>query len=268
MRQTVTELVAYGTAYWQVTAVDGYGWPTAVDFLQHDRVQADNGSWLVDGKRAPSTGVGRLIAFDTGAPGALDYGWLAIRTALNLESAANNYATSPLPSLALKSTGLDLADEDAAALVAQWDLASARSATRYLNSQVAVETFGWNAAELQLVEARQHAAVEVARILNLDPYWVGAQPAGSSVTYSNEQDRRSALLDFTIMPPARVIEQRLSMPDVTGTTRVLRFTTMSFLRANLNDRNAALTSYVASGILTIDEARALEPLVQIGDTPE
>lgn len=270
MRETATEMVAYGIAYWQVTAVDGNDWPTAVKFRAHEHVatNADGTRYTVDGVEAPVKGAGRIIAFDTGEPGSLESGWLAIRTALSLENAANNYATSPLPSLALQSTGLDLDTDEARELVAQWDLASARSATRYLNSQVDVQTFGWTAAELQLVEARQHAAVEIGRILNLDPYWLGAQPGGSSVTYSNEQDRRAALLDFTVMPVARVIEQRLSMADVTGSQRIVRFTTMSFLRANLAERVAALVAYVTAGIMTIDEARAIEPLVAIGDSPE
>lgn len=267
MRRTATELVAYARAYWRVTAVDGLGWPTAVEFLTNDRVTQDGSGWLVDGVRAPRTGVGRIIAFDTGGSGALEHGWLAIRTALSLESAANNYASSPVPSLALQSVGLDLDTDEAKELISEWELARKRNSTAYLNSQVKVETFGFSAAELQLIEARQHAAIEIARILNLDPYWVGASPQGSSQTYNNEQDRRAALLDFTILPIARVIEQRLSLPDVTGTGRVVRFNTMGFLRANLGERVAAFTAYVAAGVLTVDEARALEPLVKVGETP-
>ena len=267
MRQTAVALVAWARAFWRVDAVDGFGWPTAVTFLADDRVASDAQGWLVDGKLAPRKGVGRIIAFETGGSGALDHGWMAIRTALSLEAAANNYASSPIPSLALQSVGLDLDDDEAQTLVRAWELARQRGATAYLNSQVKVEAFGFSAAELQLVEARQHAAIEIARILNLDSYWVGAQAQGSSVTYTNEQDRRAALLDFTILPLARVIEQRLSMPDVTGANRVVRFNTMGFLRANLGERVAAFTQYVAAEILTIEEARNLEPLVKAGDTP-
>jgi HK97 family phage portal protein len=217
----------------------------------------------VDGEPRPG-----LIDFVTGDPGALDVGWLVLRTAIALESAANTYATSPIPAIALQSTGIDLNDDDAVALVTQWEAARRKRATAYLNSQVDVKQFGWNAAELQLVEARQHAAIEIARLLNLDPVWVGASPAGSSLTYQNRQDMNQALLDGTILPLLRVMEQRLSMPDVSGERRQIRFETSAFLRANLAERVAGLTAYVAAGILTVDEARAMEPLVEIGKVPE
>jgi HK97 family phage portal protein len=222
----------------------------------------------VDGKRCPTTGSGRLIAFETGAPGALDHGAQTISTALALETAARNYADSPTPAVVLQSQGLDLDEDEAEELLGKWAWSRRRKSTAYLNSQVKAEPIGFSSQELQLVEGRQHMAIEVARVLNLDSYWVGAQAAGSSVTYTNEQDRRAALLDFTIMPIARVMEQRLSMADVSGGNRELRFSTMGFLRANLAERVAALTAYVTAGIMTIDEARAIEPLVQIGDTPQ
>jgi len=268
MRVTGTDLVAWGKAFWRVTAVDGLNWPTAVEPLDKDRVTAEDGAWLVDGVKAPTKGAGRIIAFETGAPGALDHGWQTLATALALETAARNYADSPMPSVVLQSQGLDLDEDEAEELLGKWSWSRRRKSTAYLNSQVKAEPIGFSATELQLVEARQHAAIEVARIINLDSYWVGAQAAGSSVTYTNEQDRRAALLDFTIMPLARVIEQRLSMADVSGGNRELRFSTMGFLRANLAERVAALTAYVTAGIMTIDEARAIEPLVQIGDTPQ
>jgi phage portal protein BeeE len=120
---------------------------------------------------------------------------------------------------------------------------------------------------MQLVEARQHAAVEIARILNLDPYWVGAVESGSSLTYTNRQDLYTGLLDFTVMPLLRAIEQRLSLPDVSGGNRVRRFDVSAFMRANLNDRVAALTAYVAAGVITAQQAADLEPMIKSGEVP-
>lgn len=263
IRRTVSDMVCYGRAFWGIADRDGNRWPTSVRYVPADRVTPGPDSWLFDGEPTRD-----LIDFVTGEPGALDVGWLALRTAISLETAANTYATSPVPALALKSTGIDLDDDDALALVNAWEAARRKRATAYLNSQVAVEQFGWNAAELQLVEARQHAAIEVARVLNLDPVWVGASPSGSSLTYQNRQDMNQALLDATILPLLRVIEQRLTLPDVSGERRQIRFDTSAFLRANFSERVAGITAYVAAGILTVDEARAIEPMVPLGRIPE
>jgi phage portal protein BeeE len=134
---------------------------------------------------------------------------------------------------------------------------------------VELDSLGWNAAEIQLNEARQHDALEIARALGVDGYWVGATVAGQSVTYNNEQDRRSALLEFSVLPVARVIEQTLSMPAVSGGPgRVIRFDTSALLRANLTDRSRVLIDYVAAGIMTVDEARAKEPIIFVGEVAQ
>jgi HK97 family phage portal protein len=275
VRVTVTDLVAYGEAYWRVLRRNGLGHPEAVEPVGWDRVttSVEIGVFLIDGDRVWVDTDGQLhdndvIRFGTGAPGALDHGWLALRTALSLETAAHNYATSPLPSSALKSVlGADLDPDEAKDLLRTWEQARRTRSTAYLNSQVDIQTFGWNAAEMQLVEARQHAAIEVARALNLDPYWVGATQAGSSVTYSNRQDLYTGLLDFTVMPLLRAVEQRLSLPDVSGGNRQIRFDTTGFLRANLGDRVDALTAYVAAGVITPQQAADMEPMIQRGEVP-
>jgi HK97 family phage portal protein len=275
MRVTITDLVAHGTAYWRVLRRNANGHPEAVDPITPNRVQViEIGVFLIDGHRVWVDTDGMVhdndvIRFSTGAAGVLEHGWMAIRTALSLEAAANNYALAPMPSAALKSSGgADLDKAEAEELLNAWEQARRTRATAYLNSQVDIETFGWNASELQLVEARQHAAVEIARMLNLDPYWVGATAgAGSSLTYTNRTDLYTGLLDFTILPLLRTIEGRLSMADVCGRTRQIRFNTAAFLRANLSERVTALTQYVAAGIITPQQAADMEPLIQQGEIP-
>lgn len=271
-RRTVRELVCDGVAYWRVLDRNAYGHPTAVEPVDAERVTTvDGGVLVIDGQRITPTSnprSGDVLVFDTGMPGALEHGWLTLRTAITLEQAANNYAATPLPSLALRSTGVDLTDDESQELLAAWEKARRERSTAYLNSQVAIEQFGFSASELQLSEARAHAAIEVARLLNLDPYFVGAAVGGSSVTYQNRTDLYQALLDFTVLPLLRVIEQRLSMTDVSGQGRAIRFDAAAFLRANLTERVAALTAYVGAGVLTPEQAADLEPLIRRGDVPQ
>lgn len=263
MRRTVADLVCDGRAYWIGTEYQKVtGYPARVQRVDPVNVaKNDDGTYTVHGTRVPAA---RVIEFDLGLPGALDSGWYTLRTALSLEAAANNYAADPLPSIALVSQGLDLTDDEAEELLTAWSTARRKRSTAYLNSQVRPEPFGWNAAELQLVEARGHAAAEVARLLNLDPVWVGANASGQSLTYQNKQDQNQQLLDATIMPLLRVIEQRLSMLTA---GRQFRFDTVAFLRANLSERVAAITAYLAADVITRDEARDLEPMIRKGTVP-
>jgi HK97 family phage portal protein len=261
IRLTAASLVGYGVAYW---AVDRLPWPTVARHIDNDRVTRNTaGGYLVDGQ--PAT----LLVFDSGTAGVLSTGWMAIRNALTNLTAANNYSATPMPQVAIKSTGVDLDETDAEALLAAFQQAVRTKSVVYLNSQVELDSLGFSPSDVQLVEARQQDALEIARALGIDAYWVGATVSGQSVTYNNEQDRRSALLEFSILPVARIIEQTLSMPDVSGgPNRVIRFDSAALLRANLTERAAVLNSYVASGVMTVDEARSLEPIIFVGEVSQ
>ena len=263
IRRTVADMVCEGRAYWVITEALIGGYPAEVQRISPNNVtQNDDGSYLIQGNPVPAS---RVILFDSGTEGALHSGWFALQTAISLEQAANRYASEPLPAIALRSTGVDLFDDQVTELLDNWAKARRTRGTAYLNSGIETDTFGWSSEELQLVEARQHAALEVARLLNLDPVWVGSSPSGSSLTYQNRQDQNQQLLDGTILPLLRVIEQRLSMliPN-----RSFVFDTLAFLRANLGERVSALTQYVAAGIITSEEARMLEPMIRKGEVPQ
>jgi len=53
-----------------------------------------------------------------------------------------------------------------------------------------------------------------------------------------------------------------------GPNRVVRFDSSALLRANLTERAAVLNSYVASGVMTIEEARAKEPIIYVGEVAQ
>src|SRR4029077_5622927 len=73
------------------------------------------------------------------------------------------------------------------------------------------QTFGWNAAELQLTEAREYAALEVARIFGLPARAVDAT-TGDSMTYANVVESRRDTLD-ALRPWMAPVEQTLSLND-------------------------------------------------------
>ena len=126
---------------------------------------------------------------------------------------------------------------------------------------------GWSARDLALVEARNESAVQIARLANLDPVWLGAGVSGSSVVYANRVDLYRQLLDTSLRPIMDLFTHRLSMPDITPRGHAVRFDTSGFLRGNPTELGALVATLVPLNILTADEARMVMDLNTLGLTP-
>jgi hypothetical protein len=266
MQRTAEDVLHHAAAYWQVILTDSEGYPSKVRLLPAADVtpRPDTRTLFYKGEElrvsdplGPGTQVGHVIVFTGFRKGVLADGIDVIELAIALEDAAVNYAKSPLPQLALKNEGADLTGAEVKQLLTDWETARSERSTAYLNSVMSTEQFGWSSSEMQLVDARNQAAIEIARLMNLDPSWVGASIQGSSLTYTNREDLRRDLIDLTLSDYLGPIEQRLSMRDVTPTkfSNVVRFATNQFLRANLSARVDIVAALYPLGLLTEDEAR-------------
>jgi phage portal protein BeeE len=151
-----------------------------------------------------------------------------------------------------------LPESEVTKLLEAWEVARQTRSTAYLNSVIDTETFGFSPAELTLTEARNFAAIEIARLFNLDAFWIGANMPGASVSYSNRVDLRKDLIDLTLADYMVPIEQRLSMRDVTPTinSNLVRFNTGEFLRSNLSERTQIVSTLLPLGVIDATEARA------------
>ena len=269
MQRTVRDLVLYGKAYWQVApgGLDGDGFPQYVQQIDFDRVSVDpsgaafidgNGPFPVSNPATRGTVPGAVIVFDGFHDGVLITGVDTITTALAQEQAARAYSDAPAPTQVLKNTSnYELSDTEVDELLAAYTQARKDSAVAYLNGGVDLTTFGYSALDLQLVESRNQSAIQIARLLNLDPFWVGAGVPGSSLTYQNRVDMRQDLVDLTLSDYLVPIEQRLSMWDVTRTKlkHEVRFDTSAFLRSNLDTRARMAIDLFTAGIIDQAEAR-------------
>jgi hypothetical protein len=270
-QQTVIDLIAYGRAYWMVTDVakdeQGRSWPVRVEYVKASEVGDDGikapmvtvpdlGDVMKSSRRAIGTQLGDVIEFYAPAGNTLANGTQILNTALALESAAGNYAAAPMPALALKNEGADLPVDQVEGLLEAWEQARRERATAYLSASVTVEQYGFSARELQMVEGRNESAIQVARLLNLDPHYVGASLPGTSMTYSNRVDQRRDLIDFSCAPYMNTIEQRLTMRDVTPTkySKVVQLNTEAFLRLNMQDRANLVAQLQPLGLLSDKEA--------------
>ena len=268
MTRLVEDLLQYDTAYWYVTSRTWDGFPASIERMPFTEVSLQNPNPFADiqyqvpigtvwwnGLLIPGT---EVIRFDgDGMGGWLITGAAAINTAAALEAATQQMAEYPLPQIVLKNNGADLPATAVDALLDAWEAARQSRTTAYVNSTITTDAMGWNAADLQLVAAREESALMMARLCNLDPVWVGAGVPGGSLTYSNRTDLYRQLLDLSLTPIMTAIAQRLSMNDVTPRGREVKFDTTTFLRANPAEISALANILIPLGVLTPNEVRGL-----------
>lgn len=216
-------------------------------------------AYQVDGYKVPDTGVGSIVAFPSG-DGILEIGGRTIRTALELEKTAYNFAAEPTPSMVLKSTGTNLPADRIRQLLDAWKISRQSRATAFLNADVEMTAVGFDPEKLQLNQARQYLATEISRLVGIPAWYLSADV--NSMTYSNVVSERRSLVDFSLRPILKSIEQRLSMPDFTPNTQEVVFDMDDFLRGNPLERAQTLEILVRSGIMTIEEAREEEDLIK------
>jgi hypothetical protein len=276
MQRLITDLLAYDVAYWRVISRTWDGFPAEIIPMRTQDVTDLNGGNLgVDvnayppsdpfyhlGNRVPT---GDVIKFyGDGMGGWLKVGATAINTAAALEAATLRYSETPMPTVVLKNTGADLPASMVDDILEAWENARANRSTAYLNSVIDADQMGWNAQELQLVEARNASALAVARFANLDPVWVGAGVPGTSLTYANRVDLYRNLLDTALTPVMLNISERLSMNDVTPRGHRVTFDTSVFLRSNPEQLSQIVATLLPLEVLDRDEARDILDLPTLG----
>jgi HK97 family phage portal protein len=259
----------YGAGYGQVlemySATDG-GRVRAWTRVSPDRVTVDTDflnttitGYKVDGKSVPLSGVGSIIRFDGGDEGLLHRAGKTIAAAVYLENAAVNYAKEPAPSMVLKSNGTNLTAERISSLLSAWKTARQSRSTAFLNADVELQQFGFDPKSMQLAEARQYVALELARACGIPAYFLSAET--TSMTYSNAVSERRSLVDFSLRPILKAIEERLSLPDFTPNPVMTRFALDDFLRGNALERAQVYEILNRIGAMSVEQIQREEDLI-------
>ena len=265
------DLLFHGVAYGQVMEQYGdTGRVRAWTRIAPDRVtqklnnlQTEIIGYQVDGSVVPTQGVGSLVVFYGLDEGILNRAGRTIRAAHALEQAAETFAKEPVPLQVLKSNGTNLPAERIAKLLEAWRAARTNKSTAFLNADVELQALGIDPAKLQLNEARQYVALELARACNLPAYFVSAET--TSMTYSNTTSERRGLIDFSLRPILSAIEQRLSMPDFVPSTTEIRFSLDDFLRGNALERAQVYQILNTIGAMSVEQIREEEDLIDNGE---
>jgi len=265
---TASDILLYGFAYWQIKLLyqDTFRVREIVR-ISPDRVGIETNAnsteiigYTIDGTRVPDSGVGSLVVFyNPGDVGVLNRAGRTIRTGAELERAAMNYAREPIPSMVLKSNGSALPSDRIAKLLEQWGIARRSRTTAFLNSDINLEKVGFSPDELGLNTAREHIATEISRACGIPAYFTDS-PSGSSMTYSNAVTARQTLLDFSLIPICDAISQRLSMPDFTPSSQVIRHDFDVYLRGSAFERAQIYEILNRIGVMTADEIARKEDM--------
>jgi hypothetical protein len=276
MQRTIADLLMYDRAYWRITQRSWDGFPSTIEVMRvEDVIDTPPANVGIDDNSSPPNNPFYHLSqpvptrdvikfYGDGNGGWLRNGATAISIASALEAATVMYSETPIPTVVLKNSGADLPAAQVDALLDAWETARANRGTAYLNNTIDAQAMGFSARDVQLVEGKSAAALAIARLANLDPIWVGAGVPGSSLTYSNRVDLYRQLLDTALRPIMQLIEQRLSMPDITPRGHNVRFDTTSFLRGNPSELADLITKLVPLGVLTEEEARAVMDLPTLG----
>lgn len=212
-------------------------------------------------------------------PGDLvGYGILAAqRQALGGAIAVQTYAQryfngGAVPNVVIESTDPDLSQEKAEQLKFQWmqHYGGINHAPPVLNETTKIREISHNARDSQLIEARTFSLTEIANILGLPGYYLGAP--NSSRTYSNVAEENLQLVRWTLMPWISRIEQKLT--DYIPRGQYAKFNLDALLRPDTKTRYEAHKIALDGGFLSVDEVREIEdldpmePVANLEDDPK
>ena len=269
----VDALLFYGTAYLEVTEVyQDDNRPARFEFVSNNRVIAQLNAmgtrvdeYWVDGKPRPMSGLNSLITIQLGGEGILANGARVLRAAVDLEKASAVAAQTPVASGVLKNNGADLPAAEVAGLLAAWKRARQDRSTAYLTSTLEFQPVSFSPKDMMYNEAQQYMATQIARLCNVPAYYISAD-MNNSMTYSNVQDERRQFVSLSLQPFISAIEQRFSMDDLTPNTQYVSFDMDSgFLRANPLERLNVIEKMINLGLITVEQAQAMENLSPNGN---
>lgn len=271
MAWTIDNLMFFGRAFWQVTSTYAEdNRPSRFTWIDARRVTWDTNAsntqvaqYYVDSNPVPMAGIGSLVTFQALEEGVLTRGARTIATAHALETAAYNISKDPVPMGILRNTGFDLSEDQIISSLNAWKQARQSRSTAYLNSNFEYQAVGFDSKSMQLVEARQHIASEIARLMNVPAYVVGADQQ-ANMTYSNAVDTRKDLVNNTLRGYISAIEDRLNMADITTAGTYVRFDLDDYLREDAKTRTEITTALLTNGIIDLNEAREMEDLAPRG----
>lgn len=267
---TVDSLLFYGWALWKITSrYQEDGRPASFEWVPNSRITpqyAGHNNYYIEAYEIDGVTYSNddVVTFQSLNDGILTTGARVLRGALDLEIASANSAATPMPTGYLKNTGADLDPKEVQGLLAAWKAARQNRSTAYLTSTLEYNVAQFTPKDMMYNEAKQDYATQIARLCNVDAFYLSAD-ANNSMTYSNLLDSRKQFVSLTLQPFITAIEDRLSMNDITANGNEVRFDLdKSFLRANPMDELLVIEKMLALGLITVEQAMEMTDVTPNG----
>jgi len=239
LANTFTDLFLTGRAFWYITSRYETGYPASFQWLPVSNVTTPDQAgpvWYTTSDEVEFNGVilpnENVVQFLSPIMGLIYNGQQAVDTAYKLDQAARRFSTNEIAAGYLQQRGGEpMTAEELGELAAGWSAARRNNSIGALNDFVEWKEFNSDPSKLQLVEARQYQALELARLANIPPYLVGA-PTGSGMTYQNALQARQDLYLFGAKPYMDCIEETLSGDNILPRGRHVEFDLDDYLSDN------------------------------------
>lgn len=225
---TADDLLFHGSAAWAIER-DLDGNPVAAVHIPRALWSIDtDGHPVVDGRRVDPA---EVAVFEGIHSGILDHGAPSLRDGRLILRAAARVADSPAALIELRQTNdAELSDSDIEALIGRYVRARRGERHGVSFSSTGIEVHEHSLAkENLLIEGRNAAAVDIARLVGVPAPFIDASVGGTSLSYENAQSRMTELLTFGVAPILAAISARLNLPDLTSDGMGVKFDTASIL---------------------------------------
>lgn len=225
---TVDDLIFYGWSCWWRVNDDETGLPLAAGRLNQDQWTVNDDNRIeVDGVEVNDDQVILIPGFHEGI---LTYGRDALADARALYRTVRSRLNAPIPPIDLHQTGgRELTVTERRELIDIWIAArrSANGAVGFSTPDIDVRVLEAGGDQL-MIEERNAAAVEMARVVGVHAGMVDATTPKASLNYETTTGRNQEFVDFDVDTYVAPIAARLSMDDITAPGRAVALDTSAF----------------------------------------
>lgn len=221
---TVDDLMFYGWSLWRWTrgADSDGGRPLSGGRVPMGqwRINSDN-RLEVDGEGVIPSSKERDYCLIPGLhEGLLSFGVDVLSDARALYAIVRDRIENPVPAIDLHQTGGEkLTETEKDELIGDWVTSRSSSSSRrgvaYSNEFIDVRTLGGTDGSSLLVEARNAAALDLARMIGIHGGMIDATTPKASLNYETTNTRNGEFVDFDLALYITPLTARLSLDDVT-----------------------------------------------------
>lgn len=264
LHRCVTSLGLRGNAFGLVISRDGFGYPTAIEWLDPSVVCADDRpgktGWLWNGREVPRGDIVHipLFAMPGQRVGLSPIASFAQTLGIGLQAqtyASDWFAAGGFPPGTFRNEEKAVSQEEAEIIKSRVVNAIRTHTPLVHGSDWKYDPISVPPEEAQFVETMKMTTNQIAAVYGIPPEMIGGE-SGSSMTYANVEQQQINFVMFTLRPWLVVLEHAFSslLPD----RQYVKFNSDALIRADLKTRWEVNQIRLNTGAANVDEIRVQE----------